>query len=212
MRRFQSHQMDPRTMPAVIPLRRRLLRLSTDVLRGLALAILAGGAGSAVAAEYPAGITTGPAVPDYGPVAPVPEGAFALDNARSYKVVKDIRATGEQPDQLNRNLESVARLLNMQARAGTPTENLDVAVVVHGPAIRDLLSDAAYRERFGQANPNTGLLAGLADAGVNIYLCGQTAAIRGFSPDELNPAVQMALSAMGAHIRLQSEGYTVLPF
>jgi intracellular sulfur oxidation DsrE/DsrF family protein len=181
-------------------------------LRCLALAMLAACAGSVTAADYPAGITTGPAVENYGPVAPVPEGAFALDNSRSYKVVKDIRATAESPDQLNRNLEAVARLLNMQARAGMPAENLDVAVVVHGPAVKDLLSDAAYRERFGQANPNTGLIAGLQKAGVPIYLCGQTVAIRGFSPEELNPSVKLALSAMGAHIRLQSEGYTVLPF
>ena len=181
-------------------------------LHCLALAILAGGPGHVAAAEYPAGITTGPVLENYGPVAPVPEGAYALDNSRSYKVVKDIRATADSPDQLSRNLEAVARLLNMQARAGMPAENLDVAVVVHGPAVKDLLSDAAYRARFGQANPNTDLIAGLHEAGVPIYLCGQTIALRGFSPDELNPSVQLALSAMGAHIRLQSEGYTVLPF
>lgn len=184
----------------------------TVTLCRLALCILTGCAGVVAAAEYPAGMTTGPAVEHYGPVAAVPEGAFRLDNSRSYKVVKDIKVTGDKPDQLNRNLEAVARLLNMQARAGTPEENLEVAVVVHGAAIKDLLSDAAYEERFDQPNPNTGLLAGLTEAGVNIYLCGQTAAARGFSPAELNPSVQMALSAMGAHIRLQSEGYTVLPF
>lgn len=181
-------------------------------LRRLVLCLLTGWTGAAGADEYPAGMTTGPAVENFGPVAAVPDGSFALDNSRSYKVVKDIKTTGDEPDQLNRNLEAVARLLNMQARAGTPAENLDVAVVVHGAAIKDLLSDAAYRKRFNRDNPSTALLAGLAEAGVNIYLCGQTAAARGFGPEELNPSVQMALSAMGAHIRLQSEGYTVLPF
>jgi hypothetical protein len=32
------------------------------------------------------------------------------------------------------------------------------------------------------------------------------------APEEFNPAVAMALSAMSAHVRLQSEGYTLIPF
>jgi hypothetical protein len=32
------------------------------------------------------------------------------------------------------------------------------------------------------------------------------------APGEFNPAVTMALSAMSAHVRLQSEGYTLIPF
>jgi intracellular sulfur oxidation DsrE/DsrF family protein len=47
---------------------------------------------------------------------------------------------------------------------------------------------------------------------VKIYLCGQTAAYRGFSVEELNPVVSMALSAMTAHVRLQAEGFTLIPF
>ena len=139
------------------------------------------------AADYPPGAETGPRVPGYGPVFPVVDGAYALANDHHYRITKDISATADSPDQLNRHLDSVARLLNMQARAGTPPQNLDVAVVVHGAAGRDMLSDAAYRRRFGTDNPNTGLLAALGDAGVAIYLCGQT-------------------------VRLQSEGYTLIPF
>lgn len=166
----------------------------------------------ALAADYPPGAETGPAVPGYGPVFPVVDGAFALANDRSYKVTKDISTTSESPEQINRQLDSVARFLNMQARAGTPAAHLRVAVVIHGGAGRDMLTDAAYRERFGTDNPNTGLLKALSEAGVDIYLCGQTAAARGYPVETLNPAVTMALSAMGAHVRLQSEGYTLIPF
>jgi len=52
----------------------------------------------------------------------------------------------------------------------------------------------------------------LNEAGVKIFLCGQTAAYRGFATEELHPAVTMALSAMTAHVRLQSEGFTLIPF
>jgi len=55
-------------------------------------------------------------------------------------------------------------------------------------------------------------LIALHDAGVKIYLCGQTAAGRGFTTEDLNPAVSVALSAMTAHVRLQADGYTLIPF
>lgn len=168
-------------------------------------------AGTALAAEK-AAPETGPAVPGYGPVFAVPDGVFNLSNDRLYKVTKDVSATSAEPDEINRGIESAARFLNMQARHGTRSDQLEMAVVVHGGAVKDLLTDDAYRSRFGVANPNTGLLAGLGRAGVNIYLCGQTATNRGVAPEELNPAVTMALSAMAAHVQLQSEGYTLIPF
>jgi len=188
-----------------------LLQTSAAPFRVLALTLLAG-APLLGAAELPPGATLGPVIADYGPVMPVPQGAFALDNDRSYKVVKDVSRSSEEPGSLNRNFEAIARLLNMQARAGMPVEALDAAIVVHGPAIRDLLTDAAYEERFGMSNPNTGLLEALGEAGVQVFLCGQTAAARGFAPEMINPRVRFALSAMGAHVRLSEEGYTLIPF
>jgi intracellular sulfur oxidation DsrE/DsrF family protein len=75
-----------------------------------------------------------------------------------------------------------------------------------------LLDDASYNKRYKQSNPNTQLLKQLGDAGVTIYLCGQSAAYMKLGADEMNPTVTMALSAMTAHVRLQSEGYTLIPF
>jgi intracellular sulfur oxidation DsrE/DsrF family protein len=124
----------------------------------------------------------------------------------------DISATGDSSEDLNRRLESAARFLNMHARNGIDASNIELAIIVHGAAGKDLLKDEAYMVRFDGPNPNTALLNALGEAGVEIYLCGQTAAYRGFSADELNPAVTMALSAMSAHVRLQSEGYTLIPF
>jgi intracellular sulfur oxidation DsrE/DsrF family protein len=74
------------------------------------------------------------------------------------------------------------------------------------------LTDTAYEARYDEPNPNTAMLAALRDAGVKIFLCGQTAAHRGFAVEELNPLVSIAVSAMTAHVRLQSEGYTLIPF
>lgn len=163
---------------------------------------------SALAAEP----ETGPAIEGYGPVFAVSEGAFNLEPGRQYKVSKDVSASGQGSGELNRDLESVARFLNMQARTATPEDGIDMAVVVHGPAAKDMLNDAAYESRFGTANPNSGLLSALGKAGVKIYLCGQTAAYRGFGDDELHPAVIVAISAMTSHVRLQGDGYTLIPF
>ena len=155
---------------------------------------------------------TGPVIKEFGPVFEVPEGAWNLQKDALYKVSMDVSATGDFYSDLNRRLESAARFLNMQARNGTDPKNIEFAIVVHGSAGKDLLKDAAYQARYEEANPNTAMLSALAGAGVKIYLCGQTATYRGFAIDELHPAVTMALSAMTAHVRLQSEGYTLIPF
>lgn len=155
---------------------------------------------------------TGPVIEAYGPVYDVPDGSWNLKQGTQYKVSMDVSATGDFSGDINRRLESAARFLNLHARNGIAPENIEFAIVVHGSAGKDLLKDAAYEARFDEPNPNTAMLAALHHAGVKIYLCGQTAAYRGFTVEELNPAVSLALSAMTAHVRLQSEGYTLIPF
>ena len=164
--------------------------------------------GHACAAES----QTGPVIKSFGPVYDVPAGSWNLKQDTQYKVSMDVSATADFSGDLNRRLESAARFLNLHARNGISAENIEFVIVVHGSAGKDLLKDAAYEARFDEANPNTPMLASLHAAGVKIYLCGQTAAHRGFAVEDLNPAVSLALSAMTAHVRLQSEGFTLIPF
>jgi len=163
---------------------------------------------STALAEQP---EAGPVIENYGPVYSVPDATFKLDPTIHYRSVMDVSDSPKDIDALNRRIESAARFLNMHARSGIPVANLELAVVLHGQAGKDALSDLAYRKRFGSANPNTAMLAALNDAGVKIYLCGQTAAYREFGADELNPAVSLATSAMTALTRLQAEGWSLLP-
>lgn len=166
-----------------------------------------------VAQAQDAPVTTmGPTIPSFGPVIAPPPGSFNLDPETHYKVSIDVGSTAEFPGDLNRKFVSVARFLNMNAQHGIPPENIEFAIIVHGKAANDLLTDAAYEKRFNAANPNTALLKELNAAGVAIYLCSQTSGFRGMAPEEFNPAVTMALSAMSAHVRLQHEGYTLIPF
>jgi len=155
---------------------------------------------------------TGPVVPGFGMVYAVPGGAWNLEPDRLYKVSMDVSETAEFSGERNRHVESAARFLNMHARNGIEPGHIEMAIVVHGAASRDMLTDEAYQARYNEPNPNTAMLAELQAAGVRIYLCGQTAVHRKIGVEELNPAVTLALSAMTAHVRLQSEGFTLIPF
>lgn len=154
----------------------------------------------------------GPVIKDFGPVFDVPDSAFDFNKNVPYKAVSDLSETAETEGDVNEGLESVARYLNMNVGSGIDAENLKFAVVVHGPAMQDLLSDEASNTRFKRANPNTALLNALNEAGVKIYICGQSAAYRGYTMEEMNPAVTLAISAMTAHVRLQAQGYSLIPF
>jgi len=154
--------------------------------------------------------STGPVIEHYGPVYDVTSN-YGLEANVAYRAVMDVSTSPEQTGELNLAIESAARLLNMSAREGVPTANLKLALVLHGAAGKDALSNDAYRSRFGGNNPNDGLLNALALAGVEIYLCGQTAGFRGYPADQLHASVTMATSAMTVLTRLQAEGWSLLP-
>ena len=147
----------------------------------------------------------GTVVPDYGKFAPVAGTDMPADT--HFRVAFDVSEAGPG-DAVSKRLESPARFLNMNAAAGVPSENMSVAIVVHGGAWMDLLTDEAR----GSANPNAGLIAELIAAGATLELCGQTAAAHDVAPDDLLPGVTIALSAMTAHALLQQDGYTLNPF
>lgn len=149
--------------------------------------------------------STGPLITDYGPVAEVSDARITPET--TLKVAFDL-AKAAEPGSENRYLASAARFLNMHVAAGIPAENIDVAVVVHGPAAMDLVTD----ERYGGENANAGLIAALIENGVRIELCGQTAAFRGIEKEDLLPGVKLSLSAMTSHALLQQDGYTLNPF
>lgn len=156
--------------------------------------------------------STGPILTDYGPTYPVPSPDVPTPLDARYRVVFDVAVGAPEPDQRNARLETVARFLNMHARAGVPRENMEVVLSVHGTAGKDLLDHDGYRARHGVENPNAGLIQALVDAGVQVVLCGQTSAARDLPREELLPGVQMSLSAMTLLITLQNQGWALIPW
>jgi intracellular sulfur oxidation DsrE/DsrF family protein len=165
-----------------------------------------------VGAADPEAAHAGPVIDQFGPVYDVASPDFATPTNMTYRAVFDVAQSPEAADQLNTRIESLARFLNMLARAGVKPELVKLALVVHGAASKDMLTNAAYKARFGVDNPNAPLLAALQSKGVRVVLCGQTAAHRNFSRQELAPGVEIALSAMIALVVLQSEGYGLIAF
>lgn len=159
----------------------------------------------------PEGASMGPVVKDFGPHVKVPDDSFKLSQDGHFKALMDIADSPEAKADLNRYIESAARFLNMNASSGIAADNMELALVVHGGAVKDLFTDAAYQAKFEQPNPNTALLDELSSAGVKIYVCGQSMGLHGYSMSQLNPAVQMAISAMSASVQLQSDGYVIIP-
>lgn len=154
----------------------------------------------------------GPVIEDYGPVYYVPQVPLVLPDGVRLKAVFDVSGTPEESDKLNYRLETVARYLNMHARAGIDPARLDVAVVLHGKATRAALSADAFEERYGRINPDGDLIQRLAAAGVQFLVCGQSAAASGFRPEEMAPGMTLSLSALTALVGLQSDGYALIPW
>ncbi|GMV07970.1 MAG: hypothetical protein AMXMBFR53_42450 [Gemmatimonadota bacterium] len=154
---------------------------------------------------------TGPVLDRFGPVYDIPDPDFPTPTGE-LRAVWEVALGSDPPEQRNPRLESVARFVNMHARAGVPRENLKLAVVVHGTAGKDLLGHEGYRSRFGVDNPNYEMVQELLAFGVQVILCGQTHMARGLPREEVADGVQVALSAMTALVALQDGGYRLIPF
>tara|TARA_R110002051_G_scaffold74908_1_gene136496 strand:+ start:7097 stop:7636 length:540 start_codon:yes stop_codon:yes gene_type:complete len=155
---------------------------------------------------------SGPIIPDFGTVYEVDNVDFKLDIHQEFKAVFDVMDTPEGHKKRNAYIETAARFLNMHVQAGMPLEQLKVAIVVHNLAVKDLLSNEAYRKRYNIDNPNLNLITALLDAGGQIIICGQSAISREISKEELIDGVQLSLSAMTALVQLQNNDYRLIKF
>ena len=166
---------------------------------------------TANAQEDLSAFSNGPVFEDFGPAANL-DTSMAIPQDAVFRVAFDAYRRGK--DSAPQTFISVARLLNMHAKAGVPVDRTMAAIVVHGAASFDLLSDEAHEHRFeGAKNPSREVLEQLLANNVRVILCGQNALSLGIDPSsELLPGVEVALSAMTAHALLQQQGYTVNPF
>lgn len=158
----------------------------------------------------PANFQQGALIEEYGPIATI-EGRDPIPENVKFKVSFDV-TDRSKAGELNRKFISAARFLNMHSEAGVSAKDMNLAIVIHGSAVQDVTNAAHYNLANEQSNSNALLIAELLKHGVEIYVCGQSAASQGITVQNLLPGVRMSLSAMTAHALLQQDGYTLNPF
>ncbi len=114
--------------------------------------------------------------------------------------------------ELNPALVNIARMINLHGIEGVKMEQMDVIVVVHGPASVTLLEDVLYEKRTGKKNPNIAVYQALEKAGVKILVCGQSLIARDLPRENLIKEVGIATSFLTTFTTYEPKGYTTFTF
>ncbi|MDA8164350.1 MAG: DsrE family protein [Desulfobacteraceae bacterium] len=178
--------------------------MSTFILSPLAFLTMTAAIPVALAWEYPL-------IKNHGPVEPLPDAAMQFDKAMVYSVVFDITKKAEDNAKVNPALDHVARFVNLLALSGIKAQPGNIVAVLHGKAAPAVLQSTIYKEKLGSENPNLPLLSMLRNAGVKIYVCGQTLAEQKLAPAVVHPDVIIAFSAIAVTATCQLKGYAYLP-
>jgi intracellular sulfur oxidation DsrE/DsrF family protein len=151
-----------------------------------------------------------PVIAGYGAIHPAQDLANLPDPSLRYRVAFEITRAANDTGQVNPALDRVARFINLLGAAGVRPDPGDIVVVMHGPATPSILRDAAYETRFHQANPNSGLIAKLQQAGVAIHVCSFALANQRIERDEVAKGVTIDLAAMVTLANLQLKGWALI--
>ncbi|MEZ6062378.1 MAG: DsrE family protein, partial [Planctomycetaceae bacterium] len=152
---------------------------------------------------------TEPAIGKYGKVVRLPEAA--QQPRTGSRIVVDV-TKGSDPDVLNPAIEKVARFVNIYQSAGQESATAEIAIVLHGDATLAVLNADAYGKQFGtDGNPNLDCLHELHEAGVAIYVCGQSLLSKGGKPEDVVVFADTAVSALTTLVNLQSDGFAYIP-
>jgi intracellular sulfur oxidation DsrE/DsrF family protein len=152
-----------------------------------------------------------PVVQNFGAISPLPAAKERPDRTLRYRVLFSVSRAPASPDQVNPNLEKVARFLNLLGADGIRPLPGDVAVVIHGPATPLVMDDAAYAERLKTANnPNLPLVAALRSAGVSVRVCSQALAGNKIDPATVAKTVEIDVSALTTMATLQLRGWALI--
>ena len=153
-----------------------------------------------------------PIIKGYGGVYDLPDADEKIDPSLDYNIVVDVGKASDKPEDVNKWLDNVARLLNLHAMAGVPKDKLNVVVVLHGGAAFTVKNNEEYRKQYSVDNPNIELYNKLVDAGVDIVVCGQTVVVRKIDKNKMVPGIKIASSMLTTMTTYQLKGYAVLIF
>lgn len=153
---------------------------------------------------------TTPVIEGYGKIKQFEDVAVQPDTALDYKLVFDITDDREM-DGVNIGIWKIARVINMLGAANVPKDKIHIVAAIHGGATFITLNDEKYQEKYQKVNPNNELLKLLNEYGVELFVCAQATASRGYGEEDLNPNTKLALSAMTVLANYQLQGYVFMP-
>ncbi len=153
-----------------------------------------------------------PVIKNYGGIFEVPDAVEKPAADFPYNIMIELVTGADEPKQLNNSLNNIARLINLHAIGGVPPENLSVVVAIHGEAAYSILDNQQYREKYKTDNPNLALYAALSEAGVKLFVCGQSLVARNIDRKRMAPEIAIATSMLTVVTTHQLKGYAYLKF
>lgn len=153
-----------------------------------------------------------PFITQFGDVMEVPFAVDVMDKKADYKVLIDVISPSANPKEISEFLENIARIANLHVAGGVNPKKLKLMAVVHGGAVPFILNNETYKQKFGVDNPNLPLFKALKEAGIPLYVCGQTLFKRKVDPATVAPEFETVLSAITTITTYTSKGYTMLKF
>lgn len=153
-----------------------------------------------------------PVIKDFGGIFEIPYAVEKPDPKIIYNIVIEVERAGDKPDTVNWALNNVARLLNLHAVGGVPSRNMNVILAIHGGATYSTMTNEAYREKYKMDNPNLKLYKELREAGVKMFVCGQSLVARQVDRNRLVPEVKISVSMLTILTTYQMKGFAVMKF
>ncbi|MEM7701589.1 MAG: DsrE family protein [Pseudomonadota bacterium] len=119
---------------------------------------------------------------------------------------------------LNGPMQTALRFARGMEAEGIPADQVKVAIVIHGPAVFDVVSDERYKAKHDtqfvkhSGNPSRTLVKKLIARGAEIWVCGVAAKYHKVGNTDLIEGVKMAPSGTIAHAELQRRGFGINPY
>jgi intracellular sulfur oxidation DsrE/DsrF family protein len=151
-----------------------------------------------------------PFIKGFGGVSEIPLATEKPDSKKNYKIIVEVNTENPQPAKVHELMEKIAAIANLHVLGGVQPEKLQIVAVIHGPAAMYIMNDSVYQQKYGSNNPNIPLFHALREAGIQVFVCGQSMMKRNIDPATISPDLGIALSAMTTLSTYQQRGYVML--
>jgi hypothetical protein len=148
-------------------------------------------------------------VPGYPAARDIPNAQELPDPKTDYKVVFADGQEAKNKTDVNPMLPTIATYVNTLGKYGVPKEHRHLVIMFHqrNPDMDIVMTNEAYKARYGVDNPNIAIIHALKQAGVDIRACGQGVIGRKIDLKDVNPDITVDLWAMTTLVNLQLKGF-----